>query len=137
MWTCPNCTRTFRNANQAHTCKLVSKEDFFEKRPPVLRKLFGQIVREVSRFGEFREEAVEPDVVFFKTKSTFLSVKVKRSHLEVVFFLDHLEDVPPVSKYLQTSKNRVAHVVLVDSPEEIGEQLRQWLRASYELIVNA
>jgi hypothetical protein len=137
MWTCPNCNRSFRKDNQAHGCHRVDKEDFFKKRPPALRELYGQIVEEVSRFGEFREEAVPPDVIFFKTKSTFLAVKVKRDHLDVEFFLGHLEDVPPVKKYLQTSKNRVAHIVPVDCPEEINGQLVGWMRASYELIANA
>ncbi len=137
MWICPKCSRTFSNTNQAHTCRLVAKEDFFKKRPPALRELYVQIVSEVSQFGDFREEAVPPDVIFFKTKSTFLAVKVKRDHLDVEFFLDHLEDVPPVSKFLQTSKRRVFHVVPVDSPEEINDQLRRWLRASYDLITNA
>ena len=52
-------------------------------------------------------------MIFIKTKSTFMAVKVKRDRLDVDFFLDHLENVPLVSKYLQTSKHRVAHVVPV------------------------
>lgn len=29
-WTCPDCNRTFRNANQQHTCILVTKESLFQ-----------------------------------------------------------------------------------------------------------
>ena len=92
MWTCPKCTRTFRNTNQAHTCKLVSKKDFFVKRPPHLRTLFNAIVKVVKGFGEYREEAVAPDVIFLKTKSTFLAVKVKRDNLDFAFLLEHLKE---------------------------------------------
>lgn len=136
-WTCPICCRSFRNANQQHACKLADKEDFFKNRPPHLRPLFDRIVEKVSEFGEFREEAVTPGTVYFKTKSTFLGVKIKKDRLEVEFFLDHVEDVPPVSKYLRTSKNRVAHVVPVDAEEDLSERVFEWVRASYELIVNA
>jgi predicted transport protein len=134
MWTCPKCGRTFKRKDQQHACTLISKENLFAKRPPELKDLYIKIVKEVKKFGDYREETVNPDVIFFKTKSTFLAVKVKRDHLDIEFFLDHLEDVPPVSKYLQTSKHRVAHVVPIDRSEEINEQLIRWIKNSYELV---
>jgi predicted transport protein len=131
MWTCPNCGRTFKRKDQQHTCTLISKDSLFAKRPPGLKTLYEKIVKQVEKFGNYREETVNPDVIFFKTKSTFLAVKVKKDHLDIEFFLDHLEDTPPVSKYLQTSKYRVAHVVPVDRVEEINEQLISWIKNSY------
>jgi predicted transport protein len=113
---------------------LVSKESFFAKRPPELKRLFDTIVKEVKKFGDFREEAVKPDTVFFKAKSTFMAIKVKKDHLVVEYFLDHLEDVPPVFKYLQTSKNRVAHLVAVDRKENITPWLVSNLKFSYGLV---
>jgi predicted transport protein len=134
MWTCPKCGRTFKRKDQQHACTLISKESLFAKRPSELKDLYTKIVKEVKKFGDYREETVNPDVIFFKTKSTFLAVKVKRDHLDIEFFLDHLEDVPPVSKYLQTSKHRVAHVVPIDRSEEINKQLIRWIKNSYELV---
>lgn len=136
MWTCPNCNRKFRNANQNHTCTLVSKDELFVKRPEFLKKLYNKIVDEVSRFGEYREETVLPDVIFFKTRSSFLAVKVKKDHLEVEFFLDHHEDDPSIAKWLQTSKHRFAHVVKADSEEDITTQLTEWIKRSYYLILS-
>lgn len=136
MWTCPNCNRKFRNANQNHTCTLVSRDELFAKRPEFLKKLHNKIVDEVSRFGEYREETVLPDVIFFKTRSTFLAVKVKKDHLEVEFFLDHHEDDPSIAKWLQTSKHRFAHVVKAGSDEGITTQLTEWIKRSYDLILS-
>ncbi len=136
MWTCPTCSRTFRNTNQMHTCKKVDKEAFFLRRPEHFRELYETIKEQTQKFGDFREEAVPPDVIFFKTKSTFLAVKVKKKWLDIEFFLDHLEDVPPVKKYLQTSKRRFFHVVSIDSEEDIDRQLLDWIKASYDLITN-
>ena len=76
MWTCPNCKRSFKNANQQHTCKLVAPADHFAKRPPFLHALYLQILDFVKTLGDYREEAVAPDVIFFKTKSTFLALAV-------------------------------------------------------------
>ena len=134
MWTCPNCGRSFKNANQNHSCRLISKDALFVKRSPQLKSLYKKIVEIVQQFGKFREETVPPDVIFFKTRSTFLAVKVKKDHLDIEFFLDHLESAPPVSKYLQTSKHRVAHIVPIDNEKDIDGQLTKWLKDSYNLV---
>ena len=134
MWTCKKCGRSFRNTNQPHTCKLISKNDLFVKRPAHLKKLYQQVEAVVKTFGAFREEAILPDVIFFKTKSTFMAVKMKKDHLDIEFFLDHVEDAPPVSKYLQTSKHRVAHLVPIDEEKDINPQLKKWMKESYLLI---
>lgn len=134
MWICSTCHRQFRNTNQSHTCVLVDKETFFLNRPPHFRDLYEIIKNYVLTLGVFREEAVLPDVIFYKTKSTFLAIKVKKNWLDIEFFLDHLDDIPPVKKYLQTSKRRYAHLVSIDGKEDINQQLLDWIKASYELI---
>ncbi len=134
MWVCPNCQRCFKRADQTHTCKPISKDDLFSKRPPFLKNLFEKIEAIVSPFGEYREETVLPDVIYFKTASTFMAVKVKKSYLELEFFLSHLENVPPVVKFLKISKNRVVHVVRVVNERHIDEQFMGWIKESYILI---
>ena len=135
MWTCSNCGRSFKNVNQQHGCRLIQKEQLFEKRPAVFKDIFKKIVSIIKPLGEFREEIVPPDVIYFKIISTFLAVKVKRDHLEVEFFLDHRDDSPLVSKYLQTSAHRFVHVVLVDSMDDIDVQMNNWIKHSYQLIL--
>ena len=134
MWTCPKCKRTFKRKDQQHSCNLISKESVFEKHPFQLKKLYDKIEKEVKKFGEYREETVGKDTIFFKTKSTFLGIKVKKDHLDLEFFLDKLENIPPVSKYLQTSKYRIVHLVPIDQPEDINPQLINWMKRSYVLI---
>jgi len=136
MWTCPKCGRTFKRKDQPHGCHLISSDTLFVKRPPELKKLYDKIIAEVKKFGDFREEAVPSGVIFLKTLSTFLAVRVKKDHLEVGFFLEKIEDVPPVSKYIKTSKYRFAHEVQVDRPEDIDHQLISWIKRSYKLISN-
>lgn len=134
MWTCNKCKRSFRNTNQRHSCVKLNVNDFFIKRPDHLKALFVTLKKYVSTLGSFVEEAVPPDVIRFKTVSTFLSVKVKSKHLEITFYLDYLDDVPPVSKYLHSSKNRVIHLVAIDSEEDIDKQLEDWICYSHNLI---
>jgi hypothetical protein len=134
MWSCPHCGRSFKRLNQQHSCVLVRKEDLFAKRAPALKVLYQMIRDYVTTLGPFQEEAHRPDTIYYKATSNFLAVKLKKASLEVEFFLDHHDPAPVVSKWLQTSRHRFAHVVPVDHPENIDEQLRGWIRASYLLV---
>lgn len=135
MWICPTCNREFKNTNQIHSCKLLKVEDFFENRPPILWDTYQKLLEVVGTFGAFRVEILHRNVIFLKTISNFLWVKRKKKHLEICFFLDHVEDVPPVVKFKQFSKNRIIHVVPIDEPSDIDNQLIEWMQASYLLIL--
>ena len=135
MWICPTCGRSFRNANQSHSCKLIHKEELFAKGPPELKEVYKKIISVVCTLGECKEETIPSDTIFFKAHSTFLAVQIKRDHLDIEFFLDHLENIPPVSKYLQTSRHRFVHYVPLDSPADIDAKLIGWIRESYHLIL--
>ena len=134
MWICPTCKRSFKRKDQQHSCVLISRKSLFAKRPAELKVLFHKIEDEVRKLGDYKEETVPPDVIFFKNSSTFLAVKVKKNHLEVEFFLDHHAEAPVISKWLQTSKNRFAHVVPVDDANDISKQLLDWIGFSYKLV---
>jgi len=136
MWTCPNCKRSFRNTNQSHSCTQVLNNNVFAGRPAFLKKLYDQIIAEVKQIGSYREETVSPGVIYFKSKSTFLALKLKKKYLEIEFFLDHREDHPSIAKWLQTSKHRFAHIVKVDGEEDITTQLTAWITHSYHLILS-
>lgn len=134
MWTCPKCKRSFKRRDQNHSCILITKESLFQKRPPGLKKLYDLVVKEVKKFGDYREETVRPDVIFFKTKSTFLGIKLKKDHLDIEFFLENLKTFRRCYKHLQTSKNRVAHLVAIDQSGDITPQLIKWMKRSFDLI---
>jgi len=134
MWTCILCNRCFRNINQRHSCKPVSKEKISGTISPALQTLYKKIIKTIGRFGPYREELVGKNVIYFKTASTFMAIKLKKDHLDVEFFLDHKMDVPVVSKMLQTSANRIAYTVPVSSIEDINHELASWLNHSYELV---
>jgi len=48
MWTCPKCKRSFKKANQSHSCILITEESLFIKRSPELKELYDKIVMEVN-----------------------------------------------------------------------------------------
>jgi hypothetical protein len=134
MWTCPVCKRVFKRTDQPHSCKLVSSTDIFKKRPPVFQQLYAVLINSLQKLGDYREEAIPPDTIFFKSGSSFLGLKLKKNYMEVEFFLDHREEDPSISKFLQTSKNRYVHVVPVSQEEDLTPAVLGWIHESYFLI---
>ena len=137
MWTCPKCMRKFSKQDQSHSCHQMEISDILNRRSADIVDLVQELNREISQFGSFRVEAIRPDVLFYKTKSTFVALKVKTKWIDIEFFLERAEDVPPVKKLLQTSKRRFLHVVSIDGAEDIDGQLIEWMHKSYLLITNA
>ena len=134
MWTCPVCNRVFKRRDQPHSCKLASRADLFDKRPAIFRQLYSKIINSLQSLGTYHEEAIPPDTIYFKSGSTFLALKLKKNYMEVEFFLDHREEAPSISKFLQTSKNRYAHIVPINQEEDLTTAVLAWIRESYILI---
>ena len=137
MWTCPNCKRQFRNRNQVHGCHNLKVEDLLLKRSKIINQLYHSLNEYISSLSKIRLEAVPPDVVFYKTETTFLALKLKTKWIDIEFFLNHHDDHPLVKKWLQTSKNRFVHIVSIDSMDEIDDQIKKWIRLSHQLITSA
>ncbi|WP_372646024.1 DUF5655 domain-containing protein [Ancylomarina sp.] len=80
------------------------------------------------------------DVIFLKTcvqintNSTFLSITTKRDRLELEFQLDREDDFFPIFLCQRISKNRVLHRITLSELSEFDNQVKIWIRDSYELI---
>ncbi len=133
MWACPECTRQFKNTNQVHGCYKISIESLLDKRSSKIQSLYHHLHNEL-KLPKYRREAVPPDVIFYKTKSTFLAIKLKTKWIEVEFFLDYFLDIPIIKKSLQTSKRRYVYVIAIDEPADVNEELIEWINYSYKLI---
>jgi len=116
-----------------HGCHQLTLEDITKKRSERINELYKEL-HSKFRFKDFRREVVPPDVIFYKTKSTFLAVKLKTKWIDVEFFLDYFMDHPIIKKYLQTSKKRFVYVVSIDNSDDINHELLNWITHSYSLI---
>lgn len=135
MWTCPNCKRQFKNNNQSHGCHQITMESLLQKRSSTIGHLYKEFHSYLS-FSDYRREVVPPDVIFYKTSSTFLAVKLKTRWIEIEFFLDYYLDHPVIKKWLQTSKRRYVYVIAIDEGSDITKELLGWVEYSYQLINN-
>ena len=133
-WTCPNCVRTFKNTNQWHSCvDKILDEHFFNKEPGV-RTTYDRLESTLKTFGKFQVSPVI-NAILFSSESTFLAVKPKNKWLDLEFVLDYQADEFPIHKCVQVSKTRYAHFVRIQHPEEVDEQLIEWIKKAYVLNV--
>lgn len=132
MWVCPQCGKEFKNTNQWHSCARLDVGVHLANKPPRILAIYDKLVAEVERFGDVRIEAVKT-AIQIRTSSTFLSVKVKRNHVEVEFQLASKVDRYPVYRNFQISKNRFLHSAVLEDPDDLDAGMIDMLREAYDL----
>lgn len=132
MWTCPICSRQFRNTNQDHSCELVDLESHFVNKQQHVVETFDRLKSEVLKLEGVRINSVK-SAILFRVKRTFLAVKPKSSFLDIEFILDEKIEEFPIHKTVQASKSKWAHFMRIGSPEDVDEQLIMWIGKAYEV----
>lgn len=133
-WICPECQRPFKHENQWHSCVKVDPGLLFENKDPLVKKIYGCIYYELKKFGKDIRITAAKNAVFAKAPSTFAAFKPKKKALSIEFLLREEVNEFPIEKTLRISKNRVAHSLHIESPEEVDRQLLNWLRQAYETV---
>lgn len=124
--------RTFKNTNQWHSCVNINLDEHFINKEPGVRTTYVRLESTLKTFGDFQVSPVI-NAILFSAVSTFLAVKPKSKWLDLEFVLDYQADEFPIHKTIQVSKNRYAHFVRIQNPEEVDEQLIRWIKKAYEL----
>lgn len=132
-WTCPNCSKEFRNKNQEHSCARVPIDDHFRNKPIEIRMIYDRLMQEIMRFGDVSVNPVKTSIQV-KAGATFLSIRPKCDRLEIEFQLGREIAKLPITKVFPISRNRVLHTAILESYEQVDQELTEWLRESYELV---
>jgi len=93
---------------------------------------FEKIKNAILLFDGVRINSVK-GAILFRAKSTFLAVKPKSSFLDIEFILDEKIEEFPIHKTVQASKLKWAHFMRIGSPDEVDEQLLEWIGKAYEV----
>ena len=132
-WVCPRCGRHFKNPNQSHSCVKVSVDDHFGGRPPGRRATFDRLLEALRRFGPLNVDAVKTSISF-GARAHFAGVQVQRGALKLEFFLDRALSGGRIERvYPLGPTGLFCHVVKLRDPEEVDDELADWLRRAYGL----
>jgi hypothetical protein len=132
MWICPKCKRSFKTKNQSHSCVMVSVDFTFSGLPKTIHALYDELLKKCNAFGEIKTDTTL-SCIYFVNKSRFLVIKPQKAGLILEFVLDRREDIFPVIKTIQINKKHVAHRLMLESTEDINDQLIGWIKEAYEL----
>ena len=132
-WVCPRCDRTFRQVNQRHACGIGSADTLLKGRPLALADLYRKLESTVKSFGHV-EIVTRDRYALFRTTRIFADLTVMRDALRVVIHLGRKVSAPYFIKS-GPSGNRVSHVVLVRTAEEL-RTVMPFLREAFDLAVS-
>ncbi len=133
-WQCPNCGREFRISNQLHSCELISIDNHFENRPLHLHEFFDLLRQKIEGFGPVTINALKSSILF-QNPSSFLSVTVKKTKLQLVFILDHPHESPVIERVYEVTPSRVHHSLHISCENDISDELIFILRLAYDAMV--
>lgn len=126
-WTCPKCHRSFKHANQSHSCKpAIPVEKHFEGRPPELKKAYDKLIKALHKRVPFTPTGVA-SAIHLVGESTFAGIRLTKSVMRVEFMLSRPLEHARVFKSEHFSATRHAHHVEVHGPGDVDEELLNWL----------
>jgi hypothetical protein len=132
-WICPNCSRSFKNPNQPHSCIVTGIDDHFKRKDIMVRDIFDKLYKHVSKFGNVKFNPTKHAIIV-SSKSTFLAIKPRKTILDIEFLLEDEMEVYPVHKIFRVSKNRVAHFIHLETAEQVDKKLISLIKQAYKTI---
>jgi hypothetical protein len=130
-WTCPRCDREFDRARQAHTCLPAGTvEQTFAGAPPPLRDTYDVILAHLLTLGPVHEDAVAVGV-FLKHDRKLAEVRPRSRDLSLALCLPRRVHHPRIARIMNPDGQRVWNVLLVRTPDDVDDQVQQWLTEAY------
>jgi hypothetical protein len=132
LWTCPSCGRSFGRTRQSHACLPGnSVDESFAGQPPEHRAAYDAIARHLRSLGPFHEDAVQVGV-FLKRDRTLAEVRPRVRSVSLELVLDRVVDHPRISRRIPISGGRAVHCILLTHPDQVDDQVRDWLTEAYD-----
>ena len=133
-WTCPTCGRKFDTERHYHSCEVVDLEIHLSKCDSSTRLLTEKLLTTLSGWKNVQINPLK-SCINVSAGANFLSIKTRKSWLEIEFILDEIHDEFPVYKTMRYSKNKVVHFVKAETPDEIRYLIDKWIKPSHAMTI--
>lgn len=132
QWICPNCERPFGRAGQSHMCMpTMSAAQYFADREPEDREIFVEVEAALAACGPVEIEFVSVGVLF-KTTRTIVELRPRRRGMAVSILLPEEVDSSRVTRRANVGRRGVAVSIPLTSPEDVDDQLIEWLQDAFD-----
>jgi hypothetical protein len=130
-WTCPHCHRRFRRPGQGHECApAMTVDEYFATGPPHERPVFDAVVAHVDTLPGVHVEPLSVGI-YLKRDQTFAVLSPKTRWVALGFSLPRVETSGRIARKVEPAGPRWWHWVNLRGPEEVDDQVRDWLTEAY------
>jgi hypothetical protein len=130
-WTCPDCDRRFARTRQSHLCApALTLDEYFSTGPPWERAVFDAVLDHVTTLGPIHVEPVSVGV-FLKASGSLFELRTKTRWSALSFPLPREVRDRRIARKPVRSGKRIYHVVNLATPDDVDDQVRDWLTESY------
>ena len=109
-----------------------SVEGHLAGKDPVVRKIYGHLLKHSRRFGPLSEDPKKTSI-HLNNVTAFAGVATRKSAIILTIKSDRELDSPRIHKSEQTSSRRFHHEVKLTAPSDVDAELIGWLKNAYAL----
>jgi len=129
-WVCPECQRQFGRQRQSHECApAMTLDEYFSTGPERERPIFEVVAAHLESIGSIHIEPVSVGI-FIKRSRTFVELRPKVKWEALSFALPRVDDSSRIARRMR-SGSTTYHVVNLYGPDDVDDQVRDWLTESY------
>ena len=133
LWVCPRCGQRFAGTNMWHSCGPWTVEAFLEGKGARARELFEAFVALVREIGPFELSPAKTRVAFMVRVRFAAVLRLSDRGMTCSFWLKRRIRSPRLRKIEHLNANDWFYEFRVASSEELDDEVRGWLRESYEV----
>ena len=133
VWTCPECERSFGRRGQGHLCiPGTTVDEWFADEPAEHRAIHDAIAEHLDDLGDVRIEAVAVGI-FYKRRRNLAELRGRADHLGLSMVLPESAEHPRFTRRIGMTGGRKSFLVPLRVPEDVDDQVRDWLTAAWDL----
>lgn len=130
-WRCPTCKREFGRTNQGHMCNPgMTLEEYYAQAAPFERPIIEVLTAHFESLGDVIVDPIDMGVIY-KNGPTCCVVRAMKKWLAVGFSLGRRIDSDRISRKIVDHGTRHYHVINVSDPEQLDDELLDWLAEAY------
>ena len=111
---------------------MFTEQEHLQAKDPIVPLIYKKLIKEIQKFGPVKVEP-KKTAIHLMNRYGFTTVVVRKNCLNLEIFLNHKIKSKRLSKVEQASANRYNHLITVNSPSDIDEELLGWMKEAYDL----
>jgi hypothetical protein len=130
-WTCPNCGRFFRRAQQSHDCAPgLTLDEYFATGPAHERPVFDAVMQHLATVGAVHADIVSVGI-FLKNPHKFAELRPMQQWVAISFSLRREARHRTITRKVIPYHGRYWHVANVADASQIDDDLLDLLTEAY------